>query len=199
MVNSLVNRFVSNELSIFFKSMGFRKRGLRWHRRGEEKTDCVDVQIAKYGTEYSSAITLNFGVFFEEVWRVRWGAPQPKNPPAADCAVHFRIGAVNDGFIPLHADKWWELADDNLFDKQGEEIRRLSTGALERMSQIDDYGSAVGFIEKSFNLRMHNDRMIYLILKILAGDDSAKDELAKFEPFGEVARGALARVSKRGK
>lgn len=86
------------------KELGFKKTGYTW-RSAKEWPQIFNIQLLSSNSVERSKITLNFGVFIEELHTAAEACPVSGAIKEYDCDVRARIGQL----LPSREDEWWEV------------------------------------------------------------------------------------------
>ena len=140
---SNLDEIVKGSIQPLLKSLGFRKKGLRWNRDRGEFMDVVTVQEAKHSTLERQVFTLNLGVFVKLFYETVWQKHPSGFMTEADCAVRVRLAHLVQGKPYGNAlDQWWEIEavapGDVLIGKEVEDaLRDIGIPFLERFDKFD--------------------------------------------------------------
>lgn len=80
--------------------LGFSRRGALWNRRIDGIIEVIDIHVSKAG----DAITLNTGVFREDIYRIVWEKELHGFVEETLCIIRARVGEI----IENH-DLWWPI------------------------------------------------------------------------------------------
>lgn len=106
MANDPLKALVKNTLAPPLKALGFRKSGLRWWRRTDALTTCVELQKSA-SPPGTWRFYVNVGFAFDEVCR-RVGAPVLERPKPHELDVRGERWRL-ESLVP-DADERWELS-----------------------------------------------------------------------------------------
>ncbi|MEK7953245.1 DUF4304 domain-containing protein [Luteolibacter soli] len=107
------------------KGLGFRKDGNTWVRTSKWP-QVINLQLSSWNTADEAKITLNFGVFVEEIGKIVGDSPLKGKLKEYHCMPRVRIGQLR----PDRKDYWWEVTPS------------ISPGILadELFAEIADHG-----------------------------------------------------------
>ncbi|MEQ8286937.1 DUF4304 domain-containing protein [Thalassospira sp.] len=177
----LMQEFVKAELAPFFKSLGFKKKGLMWNRSVSGKVEVLGLQVATYSKEgMEEYFTINMGIFEEELWRVCWDKEVPKFPRTEECFPRVRVGQLLLENGHSSKDKWWECAACTVNSVLGKDVRGVvSEFCLPFFTDMAEFGS-VRELYNGLSGKIDPVDKVYLAIKChWAGDENASEELLK--------------------
>lgn len=101
--------FIGEELREMFKSRGYRKSGLAYHRRVDENFAVVQFQRSQRSSASLVDFTVNLGVFSalvqREVGKLTWVPEVRRAPTESACHLRLRIGSL----MTNREDRWWKV------------------------------------------------------------------------------------------
>lgn len=108
------DKMIKEVIAPLLKKHGFKKRARNWKRVSTNLTHVVNFQ-SSYGT-----FTLNFGVHFDEAFRLAFDSDPPEFPKEYTCHPRFRPGALLSNFEPRYHDKWWDFEEEGFEEVKAE-------------------------------------------------------------------------------
>ncbi len=168
--HAIASQFAKRHLCPVFREAGFARIGLVWRRRHHSVVHLVELQVRRFSQLGEAVLTLNVGVFSEQIWRVYEGGTPPKQPREIDCFPRTRIGVImNQMKSQTAVDRWWRIRHDDLSASSDEIVHSITNYVLPLLNAI---GSVVDIcrLVDSIELRLlPADRIQRGVAMYLAG------------------------------
>ena len=126
------------------KSLGFRKEGNTWIR-GSRWPQLINIQLSSSNTSDEARITMNLGVFVEELRQALGESPLKGKLKEYDCSPQVRIGRLR----PDGQDHWWKVTPSTAPDALAEELfAEISGRGIPWLESLDSFEGLAREFEK---------------------------------------------------
>lgn len=182
------------------KEAGFKKRGATWNYRIDGVGHVVNLQSSRSGSGRVD-LTLNLGVWVEDVWKICWAEDSPRFIREEDCFPRFRVGQVLEDFQERVHDKWWQLLKGESPVTVGEEVQSvLVEKCLPVLQGIQNKSDALAFASGKLAIRLPLEAIYFAILQFINGKSERARatllDLSSDDHWGPRVQGVLDRLSK---
>ncbi|MCW1922612.1 DUF4304 domain-containing protein [Luteolibacter arcticus] len=133
---NVIKEAISALHALHLKGLGFRKDGSTWVR-ASKWPQVINLQLSSWNTADDARVTLNLGVFVEELRQALGESPLKGKLKEYDCSPRARIGQLRPG----GQDHWWKVTPlmppDTLADELFAELADHGMPWLERMDSFE--------------------------------------------------------------
>jgi len=140
----VIKEAVSSLHGRHMKGLGFRKEGNTWIR-GSRWPQLINIQLSSSNTSDEARITMNLGVFVEELRQALGESPLKGKLKEYDCSPQVRIGRLRaDG-----QDHWWMVTPSTAPDALAEELfAEIAGRGIPWLESLDSFEGLAREFEK---------------------------------------------------